>query len=209
MSDENFIRFILEHEPDEPERLLLSAERWPGVDVRRAARCLEARRKIRTKVPSWYEHPELDYPGSVPLEQCSSEATARYKQTFVPDGARIADLTGGLGVDCWFLSLRAGEAHYCERSDDLCAVARHNFAALGAVNITVHSGDGVDWLQAQPGRFSLIYLDPARRNAAARRVYDINFCKALGSCTALPAVSGEMPFSSYSFFNLELLFSAA
>ena len=177
MSEEKFIRFLLEHEQDDPARLLLSAERWPDIDVRRAVRCLEARRKIRTKVPSWYEHPELDFPGSLPLEQCSSEATARYKQAFVPDGARIADLTGGLGVDCWFLSRRAAEAHYCERREELSEAAQYNFAALGTADIMVHAGDCVAWLQEQPEHFDLIFLDPARRDAAARRVYDIADCE--------------------------------
>lgn len=176
MSEEKFIRFLLEHEGDDPDRLLLSAGRWPDIDVRRVARCLQARRIIREKVPAWHAHPELDYPGSLPLEQCSSEATARYKQAFVPEGGRIADLTGGLGVDSWFLSQRAGEMHYCERNPDLCAVARHNFAALGS-RIAVHAGDGLAWLQEQPGRFDLLYLDPARRDRAARRVYDISDCE--------------------------------
>ena len=47
MSEENFIRFLLEHEGDDPDRLLLSARRWPDIDVRRAARVIEARQKIR------------------------------------------------------------------------------------------------------------------------------------------------------------------
>ena len=111
MTDEAYIQFVTEHAGDDPERLLLSADRWPQVDVRRAARNIAARAKIRTKIPSWYAHPELEYPGSLPLEQASSEATALYKQAFVPDGARIADLTGGLGVDCWFMSQHAAEAH--------------------------------------------------------------------------------------------------
>ena len=195
MSDEAYIQFVTEHAGDDPERLLLSADRWPQVDVRRAARNIAARAKIRTKIPSWYAHPELEYPGSLPLEQASSEATALYKQAFVPDGARIADLTGGLGVDCWFMSQHAAEAHYCERHGELCAAARHNFKALsssdvaaddgatqnGAISrkgphITVHEGDGIEWLQQQSEHFDLIYLDPARRDAASRRVYDISDC---------------------------------
>ncbi len=196
MSDEAYIQFVTEHAGDDPERLLLSADRWPQVDVRRAARNIAARAKIRTKIPSWYAHPELEYPGSLPLEQASSEATALYKQAFVPDGARIADLTGGLGVDCWFMSRGTAEAHYCERNGELCAAARHNFKALsntdvaaddgatqnGAISrkgphITVHEGDGIEWLQQQSGHFDLIYLDPARRDTAARRVYDIADCE--------------------------------
>ena len=177
MSEEKYIQFVTEHEKDDPERLLLSAARWPEVDVRRAARNIRARAKIRTKLPSWHAHPELEYPGSLPLEQASSEATALYKQAFVPEGARIADLTGGLGVDCWFMSRNASEAHYCERNGDLCAAARHNFAALRDTAITVHEGDGIEWLKQQTEHFDMIYLDPARRDTNARRVYDIADCE--------------------------------
>ena len=195
MSEENFIRFLREHEGDDPERLLLSADRWPEVDVRRAARILASRRKIRDKVPSWYAHPELDYPGSLALEQCSSEATATYKQAFVPENARIADLTGGLGVDFLALSAHAAEAYYCERDEALCEAARHNFPIIlqdqrppvrpGVTkdvmpgltgHLHIHSGDGVAWLREQPGRFDLLYLDPARRSRTDRRVYDIAEC---------------------------------
>ena len=176
MSEEKYILFLQEHENDDPERLLLSAARWPGIDVRRAARNIQARRKMREKVPSWHAHPELEYPGSLPLEQCSSEITARYKQDFVPNGSRVADLTGGLGVDSWALAQRAAEMHYCERNPELCAAARRNFAVLD-VPIQVHEGDGLVWLREMPGRFDLIYLDPARRDRTARRVYDIADCE--------------------------------
>lgn len=177
MSETKLIEFVLEHENADTDRLLLSAGRWPDIDVRKAVRIIEGRRKIREKVPSWYVCAALDYPDSLSLEQCSSEGTARYKQAFVPDGGRIADLTGGLGVDCWAMSRRASESHYCERNAALCEAARHNFAALGAVNITVHEGDGIAWLRQDGGHFDLIYLDPARRSKTARRVYDIADCE--------------------------------
>jgi len=177
MSDDFFERFILEHDGDDPARLLLSAERWSDVDVRRAARTIEARRKSRGKLPSWYALPGIDYPSSLSLEQCSSEETARYKQSFVPAGGRMADLTGGLGVDCWAMSAAACEAHYVERDPALCAAARHNFVVLGRPDIIVHEGDGPAWLQEQSGRFDLLYLDPARRNKTSRRVYDIAECE--------------------------------
>ena len=177
MSEEDFLHFVLEHESDDTGRLLLSADRWPDVDVRRAVRIIEGRRKMRDKAPSWYACPAVDYPDGLSLEQCSSEETARYKQAFVPAGGRVADLTGGLGVDCLALSRPAAEMHYCERDAARCAAARHNFAALGAADIAVHEGDGVAWLQAQETPFDLIYLDPARRDKTAGRVYDIAGCE--------------------------------
>jgi len=177
MSEEDLIHFVLEHENEDTAQLLLAAGRWPEVDVRRAVKVIEGRRKMREKAPAWYACTGIDYPDSLPLEQCSSEETALYKQAFVPSDGRIADLTGGLGVDCWAMSRKAGEAHYCERNPALCAAARHNFDALAAGNITVHEGDGPTWLLAQPGRFDLIYLDPARRGKTAQRVYDIADCE--------------------------------
>ena len=177
MAEKKFTDFLLAHADEDPARLLLSAARWPGIDVRHAARLIEARRKIRSKVPSWHAVPELEYPDSLPVEQCSSEETALYKQAFVPEGARMADLTGGLGVDCWFLSRKAAETHYCERNPACCAAARHNFALLGDSGIAVHEGDGIGWLRAQDRRFDLLYLDPARRDKAARRVYALSDCE--------------------------------
>ena len=180
MSDELFTRFLLDHADDDPERLLLSAARWPEIDVRRAARMLAGRRKIREKVPSWYARPELDYPSTLSLEQCSSEDTARYKQAFVPASARVADLTGGLGVDCWAMSQVAAEVHYCERNAELCAAARHNFPIVmpGLTgHLFIHEGDGIAWLEQDKSGFDLIYLDPARRGKSAQRVYDIAYCE--------------------------------
>ncbi len=186
MTEENFSNFVLAHDDDDPARLLLSAGRWPDIDVRRAARAIEARRKVRDKIPSWLAHPAIDYPSSLSLEQCSSEETARYKQAFVPAGgadAAVADLTGGLGVDTWMLAQRAATVDYCERNPELCAAARHNFAELGLTHVTVHEGDGVAWLRSYPGRFALIYLDPARRSGGGRsgsngqRLYDIADCE--------------------------------
>ena len=192
MTEENFSNFVLAHDDDDPARLLLSAGRWPDIDVRRAARAIEARRKVRDKIPSWLAHPAIDYPSSLSLEQCSSEETARYKQAFVPAGgtdaagapcAAVADLTGGLGVDTWMLAQRAATVDYCERNPELCAAARHNFAELGLTHVTVHEGDGVAWLRSHPGRFALIYLDPARRGGGSRsggngrRLYDIADCE--------------------------------
>ncbi|MBQ2598033.1 MAG: SAM-dependent methyltransferase, partial [Bacteroidales bacterium] len=53
----------------------------------------------------------------------------------------------------------------------------HNFTVLDAGNITVHEGDGIAWLQNQTERFDLVYLDPARRDKTAGRVYDIAACE--------------------------------
>ena len=89
--------FILAHEADSPAELMLHRERWPDIDMTEAVKCIQGRVKARSKLPLWYAEPGLVYPQSLSLEQCSSQATALYKQRFVNSGDRVADLTGGLG----------------------------------------------------------------------------------------------------------------
>ena len=111
------------------------------LDMAAAVRCIRGRQTARHKLPLWYAEPGLVYPQSLSLEQCSSQATALYKQRFVNSGDRVADLTGGLGVDSWSLSQAAASVDYFERSEELCACARHNFSALGRSNITVRHAE--------------------------------------------------------------------
>lgn len=112
------IKFIQEHLGDDLDRLLLSAHRYPGVDVPRCVDQIAARRQIRDKVPEWYACPELVMSGRVPAEQCSSELTARMKKVFL-HGDTICDLTGGMGVDLWYMSQGMKRAIYVERNTDL------------------------------------------------------------------------------------------
>ena len=74
-----FADFILQHEADDPVRLLLSRDKYPDIDIDLAVTTMEVRRKLRTKVPEWYAVPSLVYPFRLSGEQCSSSETARYK----------------------------------------------------------------------------------------------------------------------------------
>ena len=75
----SFADFILQHEGDDPVRLLLARDKYPDVDIDLAVTTLEVRRKLRTKVLEWYAVPSLVYPFRLSGEQCSSSETARYK----------------------------------------------------------------------------------------------------------------------------------
>ncbi len=190
--------FILAHEGDDPARLVLSRERYPGVDVALAAATIESRRKLRHKVPEWYGHPELILPLRLSAEQCSSTATARYKASLAmsvfteahSSDIRIADLTGGLGVDSWAFSEVFEEVLYNEMNPILAEAARHNFTVLGAGNIRVKNcclGAVPEGVSPEDGAMSVsgildgfrpdvIYLDPARRGAGGRKVFLLEDC---------------------------------
>lgn len=170
------IRFITDHGDADIPALLLSASRYPGIDVRTAARCIESRRKLKTKIPMWYAQPALEFPFPLALEQCSSQAAAIYRQRFVREGDTVADLTAGLGVDSFFLSLKAASVICWEHRTDLAQATARNLRLLGAGNITLREGDSRELLNSG-GHWDLIYADPDRRSSTGRRIYSIRDCE--------------------------------
>lgn len=167
--------FIATHINDDTTRLLLSANRYQGVDVPYCVEQIEARRLLRTKLPEWYACPDLVMSGRVPAEQCSSEQTARYKKRLLPSGCRsLCDLTGGMGVDFYYMSQGLERGIYCERQHQLCEAARHNFEVLGLTGCEVR--EGVSDLANVPD-VDVIYLDPARRSSDGGRVFEISECE--------------------------------
>lgn len=171
-----FRRFIREHASDDLARLLLSAARYPEVDVPFAVEQIACRRQIRDKLPSWYAQEALIFPAKIAAEQCSSESTALYKQRLIGSGQHVCDLTGGLGIDTYFFSRKAASVLYIERFPAYCEAARHNFEVLGADNILIKQGDSTQLLPDLPP-VDVFYLDPARRAEGNRRVFALQDCE--------------------------------
>lgn len=169
-------RFIEEHQDGNPDRLLLNASHYPGIDVSFAVEQIKSRRQIKDKLPSWYADTALYFPSGLAAEQCSSELTALYKQRLVDRDDALFDLTGGLGIDSLYFAGRAGKVYYCERHASCCEAARHNFRVLKAENIEVYEGDAVAMLDRFPD-VSVFYIDPARRGGSNRRMYALQDCE--------------------------------
>ena len=181
---EKLLNFIQENHDKEVSRLILDRKKYPEVDMDLAINCIESRRKLKGKVQEWYDDDELVFPLKLSAEQCSSSATGAYKADLAGNIAgnkewRIADLTGGLGVDSWFFSKKASEVLYNDMQEILYDAAGHNFKVLGADNIrrsclqisndtisTVLEGFGPD----------IVYMDPARRGEGGRKVFLIEDC---------------------------------
>lgn len=171
------ISFAQAHRGEDAVRLMLQRDRYPGVEMALVAQQLEGMAQAEGKWPSWAACPEVCYPPKVNREQSSSEATARYKASLV-GGGEGADLTGGMGVDCYFMSLGTQQMHYCEQSEELCRLALHNYTALGQTNILVHKGDSLAWLQnCSEKQFDYLYVDPARRDSHGGRVTAFEDCQ--------------------------------
>lgn len=134
--------FIREHYGDDPDRLALQKAKWPETDVAAAVSTLLSRRKLSRKAPLWATTDGLVLPRTLSAEQCSGEAAARHKALAIREFLgkqpwRIADLTGGLGVDCLEFSNVAEAVLYNEMLPELAEAAEHNFRVLGARNIEI------------------------------------------------------------------------
>ena len=168
--------FIQAHLSDDPDRLLLSASRYPEIDIPFVVAQITARRQIKEKLPTWYQQEQLLFPAKIAAEQCSSEQTALYKQQLVTKEDTLCDLTGGLGIDSYYFSRRVKQVYYIERFPSYCEVARANMATLGARNVAVLEGDSTQWLDQLPA-IDVFYVDPARRGEGNKRMFALSDCE--------------------------------
>ena len=177
--------FVSYHIGDDVTRLVLDKAKWPEIDMDLAVSCIESRRKLKGKVQEWYDEPELIFPRKLSAEQCSSSATGSYKADFADfimsgkdNGWRLADLTGGFGVDSWFFSKKASIVLYNEMLSDLCDAARHNFSILHADNIVIRNNTAASGELGFLADFKpdMVYMDPARRGEGGKKVFLIEDC---------------------------------
>lgn len=119
------------------------------------------------------------------------------------DTIRIADLTGGLGVDSWAFSQVASEVFFNEMNCELAEAVKHNFSSLGISNVTFSSRALIPSEDAsvpnqqvptysvqKPGESSgstvtellgdfkpdIVFLDPARRSESGSKVFRLEDC---------------------------------
>ncbi|MDR1370075.1 MAG: class I SAM-dependent methyltransferase [Dysgonamonadaceae bacterium] len=169
--------FIRQNRFRDVKKLALSVNNkdFAGIDLSEAMIQIAGRQSVEKKLPSWYENDDIIYPRHLPLEQCSSEWTARYKASVV-SGTKLVDLTGGFGVDCAFISGKFGSAIYVERQKALCDIAGQNFRTLHLDHIQVVNDDAENYLNTMPPA-GCIYLDPARRNHSGKKIIAISDCE--------------------------------
>ena len=192
---ERLLEFVQNNIQADTSRLLLDRHKWPDIDIDTAVNCIESRIKLKNKVREWYDNPHLIFPLKLSAEQCSSSLTGLYKADLAEriagaEGWKLADLTGGLGVDSWFFSKKASQVLYCEMQKALCDAARHNFTALMTGNIQVCNymvapesevhPETVDCISPESllegFRPDIIYLDPARRGEGGKKVFLLEDC---------------------------------
>jgi len=166
--------YIRQHADDDVRKLALQGVKDAEVDLQMALQQIAGRQTARRKLPSWAAVDGIIYPPHLNMEQCSSEQTARYKGKIAGEGESMVDLTGGFGVDFYWISQGFRQRTYVEQNEQLCTISSHNFEVLGLA-CSVYCCDTATYLTTMP-HVDLIYMDPARRNEHGGRTYGIADC---------------------------------
>ena len=173
---EELKQFVQDHLEEDPALLFMRLKDKVGFDLKLAINQMEARQKAQKKLPGWASDFDLFFPPGLAVEQSSSEATAQFKSELI-QGDRMIDLTGGFGVDSFFLARNFKEAVYCEQNRDLVDIFKFNMQVLGEGKFRIHQGDGIEFLAGTSEIFDLIYVDPARRGGQNQKLYKLSDCE--------------------------------
>lgn len=167
--------FILRHRWEDIRTLALQGCKNRNVDMPVALQQIEGWQTACRKLPMWSRTEDILYPPHLSMEQCSSEETAEYKATVLGGGDTFADLTGGFGVDCSYLSRTFKQAWYVERNETLCALASHNFQTLGLPHIRICNEEAESFLRRMCPK-DAVFLDPARRDEHGGKTVAVSDC---------------------------------
>lgn len=167
-------KFVLEHQNSDIREMVLKNKVLFSIPVERLSDQIASRRKAKEKLPLYYDAAGIVYPPPENFEQSSSEVTARYKSELtaqlIPRRVTGADLTGGFGVDTFFLSEKFEAFHHIEPDGPLQEIAAHNHKLLGAGNIEYHRSTAEAFVESWDQPLDFVYLDPSRRAVSGKRV---------------------------------------
>lgn len=155
--------------------VLLKKPLFHGISQKELVEQLEAKKKCRDKLSTWFKTADIYYPNKLNIEQTSSEQTALYKSSLVA-GKTLLDITGGFGVDSYSFSKKVNTVFHCEINPKLSEIAAYNFDVLGQNNIDCIAKDGIAFLRETNLQFDWIYVDPSRRDDQAGKVFLLKDC---------------------------------
>ncbi|MDG1064426.1 MAG: class I SAM-dependent methyltransferase [Flavobacteriaceae bacterium] len=152
--------------------LALKGSPFPDIPIRDLLEQVSGWRKTKDKLPLWHLTKDIVFPEKLSLEQCSSEVTGLYKSSIL-SGDSLADITGGFGVDAYYLGQHFNSVDYFENNQELCAITKHNFEQLG-LRVNCRPLDGIEGIKGK--NYDAVYVDPARRHGAKGKVYFLEDC---------------------------------
>ena len=164
LKSEEAISFVNEHVNAHLPSISLKYAGKTNFNVAVCLQLIAVYAKAKKKIPLFWEmHLAIDQRA---YEQCTSQAVAEYKCTFIR-GHTLLDITGGIGVDSIFLSSTFQSVTAVEKNKELHELAAYNVTKLGISNLSRICGEGSNYLNK---KYDWIYVDPDRRPGNARSV---------------------------------------
>lgn len=155
--------------------ILLKGTSFSYLDIKEIIEQIEAKKKCKNKLATWFQTKNIYYPNKLNIEQTSSEVTAQYKSKLIK-GNSLIDITGGFGVDCLYFSKHFKKIVHCELGKHLSDIVKHNYSQLGIFNIDTQNIDGIQFLKENNKPVDWIYADPSRRHDSKGKVFFLNDC---------------------------------
>ena len=167
--------WIEQHFDDNPSALRLKYGKEHGDDILQ----IEMRKKHGAKfAETLKENPEFVFPTSLSAEQSTSDLLAAFHSSLIESGAKVADLTAGLGIDAMAFAKKAAYVAAVEKSKEVAAALEKNTEKLK--NLQVFEGDCrnivENWVEKNE-KFDAVFIDPARRDSAGGRVFALESCE--------------------------------
>lgn len=152
-----------------PADLALELSKKKDIPSDYILRQVNGRQKALSKFPFLLEVEDFEFPSAQSVAQASSEQAAKFKvKQFQADIGRMADLSGGMGIDTYFFSKKSEIVDYVEPNQALFELSERNFKCLSAENIECHEQKAENFLKDHAHKYDLIYLDPDRRRSDQR-----------------------------------------
>ncbi len=165
-------KFIRANTATDTYALALKKSPFPNLTMQELLLQIEARKRCKTKLPTWFATQKIYYPNKLNIEQASSEIAANYKASLV-SGKTLVDATGGFGVDAYYFSKVFSKVIHCEINEELSQIVAYNAKPLACTNVQTQIVNGIDFILKNTSNYSCIYLDPSRRTTNHQKVFKL------------------------------------
>jgi hypothetical protein len=143
--------------------LLLKKPQFKNLSNKELAVQIQTYQLAKKKIPAFKYRNDIIYPPKIHLEQSSSEQTAKFKAQLLQKG-RGVDLTGGFGLDAYYLAQTNENVIYTDADQELSSIVDHNFKNLSVNNIQVYDLPADIMLDQLPMQLDWFFIDPSRRS---------------------------------------------
>ncbi|NMM47185.1 THUMP-like domain-containing protein [Marinigracilibium pacificum] len=171
LADIKVQEFLRDNLNTEPALIALKPSPFDGITPAELSQQLKGLQVSSQKLPEFFNNKEIIFPAKISLEQCSSELTAKYKATLVAGGSNMIDLSGGFGIDFYYLGKNYTQATYLDPDTELAEIVKANLISLGEKNRKIISTTAEQHLSTSNEIFDLVFVDPSRRSESNQKVF--------------------------------------